>query len=294
MSASTKPCNSKLDFLKHKVESKNPLHCLSTYCLPGLLMYLLTTSTTCDMFSLTPTTPALRPLTPLLHDFLHQRQTTSTSVEPQNLPSFIHRTRRHIGKPRDPNKGKLWSHHRLSPQGEFILQSLIDPQFNIEKFDEVLLNLCNSCDEEMGSSELSIETICFDVLSIIKALGFYKKCDLAPKMFEWVRNRPDSDKLVNRSAVAVIISMWGKKVSNRRYMEAVMVFKKMEEEGCKPTLISINGEGLVADYDGFPVTSVGTSTTCCRRHLVFHGGGGGLRRKNCCPWGGCGLGRILI
>ncbi|KAL2486959.1 Ribonucleoside-diphosphate reductase small chain A [Abeliophyllum distichum] len=63
----------------------------------------------------------------------------------------------------------------------------------------------------MGSSEMSIETICFDVLGIIKALGFYKKCDLALKVFEWVRNRPDSDKLVNGSAVAVIINMWGKK-----------------------------------------------------------------------------------
>ncbi|KAL2534619.1 Pentatricopeptide repeat-containing protein [Abeliophyllum distichum] len=156
------------------------------------------------------TTPAPRPLTPLLHDFLHQRQTTSTSVEPQNPPSFIHRTRRHIGKHRDPNRGKPWSHHRLSPQGEFILQSLIDPQFNIEKLDEILLNLCNSCDEEMGSSKLSIETICFDVLGIIKALGYYKKCDLALKVFEWVRNRPDSDKLVDGSAMAVIISMLGK------------------------------------------------------------------------------------
>ncbi|KAL2474934.1 Pentatricopeptide repeat-containing protein [Abeliophyllum distichum] len=116
----------------------------------------------------------------------------------------------------------------------------------------------------MGSSELSIETICFDVLGIIKALGYYKKCDMALKVFEWVRNRPDSDKLVNGSAVAVIISI------NMRYREAVMVFKKMEEEGCKPTLISINGEGLVADCDGFPATSVGTSTTCCRRHLVLH------------------------
>ncbi|KAL2533319.1 Pentatricopeptide repeat-containing protein [Abeliophyllum distichum] len=129
----------------------------------------------------------------------------------------------------------------------------------------------------MGSSELSIETICFDVLGISKALGFYKKCDLALKVFEWVRNRPNSDKLVNGSAVDVIISMWGKKVKfrlNRRYREAVMVFKKMEEEGCKPTLISINGEGLVADCNGFPATSVGKSTTCCRRHLVFHEGGG--------------------
>ncbi|KAL2461220.1 Pentatricopeptide repeat-containing protein [Abeliophyllum distichum] len=62
--------------------------------------------------------------------------------------------------------------------------------------------------------------------------------------------------------------------SNRRYREAVIVFKKMEKEGCKPTLISINGEDLVADCNEFPVTSVGTSTTCCRRHLVLHGGGG--------------------
>ncbi|KAL2504021.1 Pentatricopeptide repeat-containing protein [Abeliophyllum distichum] len=114
---------------------------------------------------------------------------TSTSVETQNSPSFIHRTRRRIGKHRNPDKGKPGSHHRLSPQGEFILQSLIDPQFNIEKLDEILLNLCNSCDEEMGSLELSIETICFDVLGIIKALGYYKKCDLALKVFEWIRNR---------------------------------------------------------------------------------------------------------
>ncbi|KAL2541864.1 Pentatricopeptide repeat-containing protein [Abeliophyllum distichum] len=158
----------------------------------------------------------------------------------------------------------------------------------------------------MGSSELSIETICFDVLGIIKALRYYKKCDLALNVFEWIRNRPDSDKLVNRSAVAVIISMLGKEgqvsaaasffhnlhndgfgidvyaytslitvfASNKRYREAVMVFKKIEEEGCKPTLISINGEGLVADCDGFSTTSVGTSTTWCRRHLVLHGGGG--------------------
>ncbi|KAL2533315.1 Pentatricopeptide repeat-containing protein [Abeliophyllum distichum] len=174
----------------------------------------------------------------------------------------------------------------------------------------------------MGSSELSIETICFDVLGIIKALGFYKKCDMALKVFEWVRNRPDSDKLVNGSVVAVIISMWGKEgqvsaaasffhnlhndgfgidvyaytslitifASNRMYREAVMVFKKMEEEGCKPTLISINDEGLVVDCDRFPMMSVGTSTTCCRRHLVFHGGGGcgegGLRKKNYSPWAG--------
>ncbi|KAL2490285.1 Pentatricopeptide repeat-containing protein [Abeliophyllum distichum] len=145
----------------------------------------------------------------------------------------------------------------------------------------------------MGSSELSIETICFDVLGIIKALGYYKKCDLALKVFEWVRNRPDSDKLVNGFGIDVyaytsLITVFA---SNMRYREAVMIFKKMEEEGCNPTLISINGEGLVAYCDGFSATSVGMSTTCCRRHLVLHGGegggggGGGLRKKNYSPWG---------
>ncbi|KAL2474859.1 Amidophosphoribosyltransferase 1 [Abeliophyllum distichum] len=37
--------------------------------------------------------------------------------------------------------------------------------------------------------------------------------------------------------------------------------------------LCINGEGLVADCNGFTATSVGTSTACCRRHLVLHGGG---------------------
>ncbi|KAL2465604.1 Pentatricopeptide repeat-containing protein [Abeliophyllum distichum] len=234
----------------------------------------------------TPTTPVPRPLTPLLHDFLYQSKPPPLLLNPKiSLPLSTEHDAV-LEKHRDPNKGKLWSHHRLSPQGEFILQFLIDPQFNIEKLDEILLNLCNSCDEEMGSSKLSIETTCFDVLGIIKALGYYKKCDMALKVFEWVRNCPDSDKLVNGSAVAVIISMLGKEgqvsaaasffhnlhndgfgidvyaytslitvfASNRRYREVVMVFKKMEEDGCKLTLISINGEGLVADCDGFPTT----------------------------------------
>ncbi|KAL2511790.1 Pentatricopeptide repeat-containing protein [Abeliophyllum distichum] len=161
-------------------------------------------------------------------DLILQTHDTSvgTRVSCTNDPHSF-RTRRRIGKHCDPNKGKPWSHHRLLPQGEFILQSLIDPQFNIEKLDEILLNLYNSCDEEMGSSELSIETICFDVLGIIKA-WYYKKCDLALKVFEWVRNHSDLDKLVNGSAVDCDYKHVGER-SNKRYREAVMVFKKMEE-----------------------------------------------------------------
>ena len=117
-----------------------------------------------------------------------------------------------------------------------------------------------------------MESLSFDVSGIIKGLGFNKKCDLALTVFEWFRNCKDCDFILNGSVVAVIIGILGKQgrvsseasllhnlhndgididvygytslitacASNGRYREVVTFFKKMEEEGCKATLITYN------------------------------------------------------
>ncbi|GFY89533.1 pentatricopeptide repeat (PPR) superfamily protein [Actinidia rufa] len=214
------------------------------------------------------------PLTPLLQDLHHQKPTknspqTHNSKSPK-YPSPVPRTRRRIGKNQDSNRGKPWSHHRLSPQGHEILQTLIDPEFEISEFDETMLKLFNS--QQLDETDLWVETLSFDILGIVKGLGFYRKCELVMRVFDWVRHRKDSEVLLNGSVVSVIINVLGKegRVSSAasllhdlhkdgfsvdvyaytslitacarhgKYREAVRVFKKMEEEGCKPTLITYN------------------------------------------------------
>ena len=57
-----------------------------------------------------------------------------------------------------------------------------------------------------------MESLSLDVLGIVKGLGFYKKCDTALRVFEWVRNRKESELLLNGSIIAVIITIDRKSV----------------------------------------------------------------------------------
>ncbi|KAJ6299092.1 hypothetical protein OIU76_020131 [Salix suchowensis] len=241
---------------------------------------------------LKPTTPPSPPPqhgTPLMHDFLFKQSsdhskpfTSQTQPDPFPIP----RARTRIGKARDRNRGKPWTHHRLSLQ------------------------------EELSLSSGGKEGLSNDVLGVIKGLGFYKKRDLAMSVFEWFKNRNDCGSVLSNSAVAVIISMLGKEgkvsvaaallndlhkdgfeldvyaytslitacVSNGRYREAVTVFKNMEEEGCKPTLITYNVILNVYGKMGMPWNKIkglfegmknagvlpdeytyNTLITCCRR-----------------------------
>lgn len=165
-----------------------------------------------------------QPLAPFLNDLFHQQNpntfpnfpSTSTSTSnstqiPQSpiYPSPIPRTRRRIiGKEHDTNRGKPWYPHRLSSHGEKTLQTLIDPEFQLHNINQILLSLYT--EHRLESSELDTESLSFDILGIIKGLGYYKKCDLALNVFEWARNRPDSGVLLNGSIIAVVISMLGK------------------------------------------------------------------------------------
>lgn len=123
--------------------------------------------------------------------------------------------------------------------------------------------------------DCTIENLRTDFLGVVKGLGFYKKnMTLALDVFEWFRSfcSKDCNLVLSCSVVAVVISMLGKGgnvsvaasllhslqkdgfdidtyaytsletayVSNGKYREALLVFKKMEEEGCKPTLITYN------------------------------------------------------
>ena len=146
----------------------------------------------------------------------------------------------------------------------------MDPLFDSAKLHEVLLQLFEPSSQERVFS--SVESLSFDVSGIIKGLRFNKKHDLALSVFEWVRNHKDCKLILNSSIVAVVIGILGKQgrvsaaksllhnlqkygldidvyvytslisacSSNERYKEAVLLFKKMEEEGCKTTLITYN------------------------------------------------------
>ncbi|XP_031276136.1 pentatricopeptide repeat-containing protein At5g02860-like [Pistacia vera] len=145
--------------------------------------------------------------TPLLQDFLHQQNPSHTSSQHFNSPSFIPRNRTRIGKSRDVNHGKPWSNHHLSDAGQRVLQCLIDESFDVKDIDSVLLQLFESYRE---NPDVMIDGLSFDMLGIVKGLGFYKKCDLALSVFEWLRSRKDCELVLNGSVIPVIISMLGK------------------------------------------------------------------------------------
>ncbi|KAK6916363.1 Pentatricopeptide repeat [Dillenia turbinata] len=221
-----------------------------------------------------PTLPASSPpLTPLLQNLLATQNPTPSKILTPNFPNILslpsRRPYRRIGKSRYPNKGKPWSNCRLSQQSEKFLQTLIDPQFNVHPLDEILSEFLAS---NVKLEEFDFEEKSWDVMDVIKGLGFYKKCDLALKVFERERSHDKAKLLVNNSVVAVIINILGKKgvvsvagsllndlqkdrfcidvcaytsfitayASNGRYRESVWVFIKIEEEDCKPTLITYN------------------------------------------------------
>ncbi|KAL3614279.1 hypothetical protein CASFOL_042353 [Castilleja foliolosa] len=79
-----------------------------------------------------------------------------------------------------------------------------------------------------SSNRVENDFIFLDVLAIIKALGHNKKCELALSVFEWIRKRSDSDKLINGSLVAVIISMLGK---DGQVSTAATLFHDLQKDG---------------------------------------------------------------
>lgn len=207
--------------------------------------------------------PPPPPVEPLLHDvFLHQNPNSRQPISSQT-PRNRNRTR--IGKSRDPNLGRPWSYHGLSPKGQQVLRSLIEPTFDSGQLDALLSELFEPYKDkpESTSSEL---------LAFLKGLGFHKKFDLALRAFDWFMKQKDYQSMLDNSVVAIVISMLGKEgrvssaanlfnglqedgfsldvysytslisafANSGRYREAVNVFKKMEEEGCKPTLITYN------------------------------------------------------
>ncbi|PSS02662.1 Pentatricopeptide repeat-containing protein [Actinidia chinensis var. chinensis] len=269
-----------------------------------------------------PPPPPPPPLSPLLQDLHHQKANINSpqthNSKSAKYPSPVPRTRCRIGISQDSNRGKPWSHHRLSPQGQDILQTLIDPEFEISEFDETMLKLFHS--QQLDETGLWVETLSFDILGIVKGLGFYRKCELVMRVFDWVRGRKDTEVLLNGSVVSVIINVLGKEgrvsstaslphelhkdgfsvdvyaytslitacARNGRYREAVRVFKKMEEEGCRPTLITYNVILNVYGKMGTPwskITEVlegmkssgivpdaytyNTLIACCRRESLY-------------------------
>ncbi|KAJ7946134.1 Pentatricopeptide repeat-containing protein [Quillaja saponaria] len=268
-----------------------------------------------------PTVPSAPPIYPILQDLILNQNPNSPQPHnppsPTNFPSPITRARTRIGKYGDPNRGRPWFHHRLSAQGQQILQTLIDPSFDSNQLNEILLQFV---DESQKGESFSRESLSSNFLAIIKGLGFNKKSDLALGVFDWVRNRKDCALLLNGSMVAVVVNILGKAgqvsaaasllhnlridgveldvyaytslitacASNGRYREAVTVFDKMEEEGCKPTLITYNVilnvygkmgmpwnkiravvEGMKSDGVAPDLYTYNTLISCCRRGSLY-------------------------
>ncbi|KAI3943914.1 hypothetical protein MKW92_025837 [Papaver armeniacum] len=268
-----------------------------------------------------PTTAS--PFTPLLQEILLQNPNNSTKTPKlknpysDNLSSppspYLLRKRTRIGKSGDRNRGKPWTSEQLSVQGQKILETLISTENN--DVSEILDTYHHEKDEKFH-----LESLSFDLLSIIKALGFHKKCELALGVFEWMRNHKDSEFLLKGSVVAVIIRILGREgmvtkaaslllslskegvtidvyaytsmitscSNNGRYREAVSVFKKMEEEGCQPTLITYNVILNVYGKMGVPWSKImdvvdgmkkqgvfpdsytyNTLISCCRRGALY-------------------------
>ncbi|RZC62343.1 hypothetical protein C5167_024132 [Papaver somniferum] len=267
-----------------------------------------------------PTTAS--PFTPLLQEILLQNPNSTKTPKLKNPYSdnlssppspYLLRKRTRIGKSGDRNRGKPWTSEQLSVQGQKILETLITTENN--DVNEIL----DTCHHEKDE-KFHLESLSFDLLSIIKALGFHKKCELALGVFEWMRNHKDSEFLLKGSVVAVIIRILGREgmvtkaaslllslskegvtidvyaytsmitscSNNGRYREAVSVFKKMEEEGCQPTLITYNVILNVYGKMGVPWSKImdvvdgmkkqgvfpdsytyNTLISCCRRGSLY-------------------------
>lgn len=80
----------------------------------------------------------------------------------------------------------------------------------------------------MGFSQVFMGDFSSDVLCIIKALGYHRKCDLALSVFEWIKKRCDSKDVIKGSVGAVIISMLGKEC---RVLEAASLLYKLQKDG---------------------------------------------------------------
>lgn len=218
------------------------------------------------------------PINPLLQELLHPPTSKENTNSPQSpktkLPTVpLSQTRPptsrkpRLGKSRNNNNHrKPWSARGVSLRGQQCLQTLLnsDAHTHVDQLlDELLLSLTNECD---------LESLPKDLLGIIKGLAFHKKHQTALGVFEWMRNRKDSEflSLFSGPLVAVIVSILGieGRVSaaasllhslqkdgfsidvhaytslinaysiNGRHQEAVTTFKKMVQEGWKPTLIT--------------------------------------------------------
>ncbi|KAF9619628.1 hypothetical protein IFM89_007949 [Coptis chinensis] len=268
-----------------------------------------------------------RPLSPLVQNLLFQNLKTppksKTPATNNNLPKpppsplLLRRRRIPLGKYNDPNRGKPWASDRLSPQGHIILQTLLNSNVNDIKIDQILDTLILQQDFE---SEFELDILSVDLLGIVKGLGFYKKCQLAMDIFKWMRNHRDSELLLKGPVVAVLITTLGKEnrvsdaasllnclhndgfsvdvyaytsmitafANNGRFREAVLVFRKMEEEGCQPTLITYNvilnvygkmgmpWNKILAVVDGMRSQGImpdsytyNTLISCCRRGSLY-------------------------
>ncbi|XP_050210386.1 pentatricopeptide repeat-containing protein At5g02860 [Mercurialis annua] len=259
------------------------------------------------------------PTSPIIQNILTNHQ-PNQPINPNGSITPSSRPRTRIGKARDPNRGKPWSSHRLSTQGQLVLDSLIDPCFQISELNKVLSQLFQFHSEQLSLDNGNLNSLSLDILGIIKGLGFYKKCELAISVFNWVRSRDDFHTVLNCSVVAVMVTMLGKEgklsvagsllsslrndgfdldvyaytslitayASNGRYRDAVVVFKKMEEEGSKPTLITYNVILNVYGKMGMPWSKISglvdgmkssgvapddytynTLISCCRRGSLY-------------------------
>ncbi|KAK7357093.1 hypothetical protein VNO80_16376 [Phaseolus coccineus] len=203
-------------------------------------------------------------LTPTLTSTSTSAPPMSTLIHDLNSSSSRSRHRVALGKSFDPNRGKPWSPHGLSPSGQQILRTLIhsDSNTNSNAISTHLDNILRPLLDQPNPAS--------DILGIIKALGFINKYDLAFAVFQWVRTTHHSVPLFTTSAITVIIKILGKAgrvssaaslllalqsdgvhidvyaytclinaySSSGRYRDAVNLFNKMQQDGYNPTLIT--------------------------------------------------------
>ncbi|KAD6794893.1 hypothetical protein E3N88_05789 [Mikania micrantha] len=155
------------------------------------------------------------PITPILNDILQPNSATTKPISP-----IIPRPTRRIGKHNDPNKGKPWSSH-LSPKGQQIFQTLIDPNFSHPQINDNLVTLVDFHEIE---SEFDSKSLSLDVLGLIQGLAHHNKVDLALKPTKITYN--------------VILNVYGKMGMPWNKIESV--FDSMKNSGVFPDSYTFN------------------------------------------------------
>ncbi|ERN09385.1 hypothetical protein AMTR_s00029p00034670 [Amborella trichopoda] len=206
--------------------------------------------------------PPSSPLPPVLQELLLRHSTTSQRLKPTpnsttetlNSQSPVMLRKKRLGRSVDDNRGKPWIDN-ISDTGKEALISLTNHD-------------CNNAFDVLDSYKDQFED--GDLIGIIKALGFHRRADMALDVFNWMRNQENYR--FDGPEIPIIIRTLGREghvsaanslfhslredgypmdvyaytsiisacARNHKYRQALSLFRSMEDEGCRPTLITYN------------------------------------------------------